>query len=154
MFDVFLNSNVPNVESGIDLFCRYQQDCRLTVHSQGRLMIITLKVTLVRGLYAKHAWSAEIELDDSSTLDVLHDTIQDAVSFDNDHLYCFFRSRTEHSRTRELFDDENGLIWETKLSDMFPLPPKQALFYLFDWATNGSSKSPPAERSHTRPRRA
>ena len=96
-------------------------------------MIITLKVTLVRGLYAEQAWSAEIEFDDSSTLDALHDVIQDAVGFENDHLYSFYRSRTDRSQTREYFDDENGLIWETKLADMFPLPPKQSLFYLFDW---------------------
>jgi hypothetical protein len=49
-------------------------------------MITTLKVTLVRGLYAEQAWSVEIELDDSSTLDALHDVIQDAVGFENDHL--------------------------------------------------------------------
>ena len=96
-------------------------------------MIITLKVTLLRGMYCENEWSAEMELDDSSTLDVLHDAIQNAVDFDNDHLCCFFLSRTDRSRTREFFDDENGLIRETKLDDMFPLPPKQSLFYLFDW---------------------
>jgi hypothetical protein len=112
-------------------------------------MITTLKVTLVRGLYAEQAWSVEIELDGSSTLDALHDVIQDAVGFENDHLYCFYRSRTDRSQTREYFDDENGLIWETKLADMFPLPPKQSLFYLFDWGDEWVFKiSPSRKKSH------
>lgn len=109
-------------------------------------MIITLKVTLVRGLYAEHAWSAEIELDDSSTLDALHDGIQNAVSFDNDHHYCFYRSRTDRSQPREYFDDENGLVWETKLADMFPLPPKRSLFYLFDWGDEWVFKISPSRK--------
>lgn len=114
-------------------------------------MIITLKVTLIRGLYCEHEWSAEIELDDSFTLDVVHDAIQGAVEFGNDHLYCFYLSRTDRSRTRQYFDDENGLIWETTLADMFPLPPKQSLYYLFDWGDEWVFKiSPSRKRPHER----
>ncbi len=96
-------------------------------------MIITLKITLIRGMYCKGDWSANIELDESATLEDLHDAIQDAVDFENDHLYCFFLSRTDRSRSREFFDDENGLIFSKTLKDLFPLPNKQCLFYLFDW---------------------
>ncbi len=96
-------------------------------------MIITLKTTLVRGMYCEGDWSANIELDESATLEDLHHAIQDAVDFGNDHLYCFFLSRTDRSRDREYFDDENGLIFSKSLKDLFPLPAKQCLFYLFDW---------------------
>jgi len=114
-------------------------------------MIITLKFTLIRGMYCENQWSAEIELDDTSTLDVAHHAIQEAVEFGNDHLYCFYLSRTHRSRTREYFDDENGLIWEKTLADMFPLPPKQALFYLFDWGDEWVFKiSPSRKRPHER----
>lgn len=96
-------------------------------------MIMTLKITLIRGRYCEDEWTANIELDESSTLADLHDAIQDVVGFDDDHAYCFFLSRTDRSRNREYFDDENGLIFSQTLKDTFPLPAKQSLFYLFDW---------------------
>jgi hypothetical protein len=96
-------------------------------------MIITLKTTLVRGRYCKENWSANIELDESSKLDDLHCAIQDAVEFEEDHLYCFFLARAERSQDRKYFDDENGLIYSKKIREMFPLPDKKCLFYLFDW---------------------
>jgi Plasmid pRiA4b ORF-3-like protein len=109
-------------------------------------MIITVKVTLLRGMYYENEWAAEIELDDSSTLDVLHEAIQDAAGFGNDHLFCFYLSRTDRSRTRQYFDDENGLVWESTLADMFPLPPKQSLFYLFDWGDEWVFKISPSRK--------
>ena len=112
-------------------------------------MIITLKTTLVRGMYCEGDWSANIELDESATLEDLHYAIQDAVDFDNDHLYCFFLSRTDMSRSREYFDEENGLIFSKTLKDLFPLPAKQCLFYLFDWGDEWVFKiSPSRKRPH------
>ena len=112
-------------------------------------MIITLKTTLLRGMYCEGDWSANIELDESSTLEDLHYAIQEAVDFDNDHLYCFFLSRTDRSRSREYFDEENGLIFSKTLKDLFPLPDKQCLFYLFDWGDEWVFKiSPSRKRPH------
>ena len=114
-------------------------------------MIITLKTTLLRGMYCEAEWSANIELEDSSTLDNLHHVIQHAVDFDNDHLYCFFLSRTERSRSREYYDDENGLIFSKTLKDLFPLPDKKSLFYLFDWGDEWVFKiSQTRKRPHER----
>lgn len=96
-------------------------------------MITTLTITLLRGRYCKDEWSANIELDESTILEDLHLAIQKAVEFDNDHLYCFFYSRTDRGGTREFFDDENELIYTKTIKDVFPLPSKQSLFYLFDW---------------------
>ncbi len=96
-------------------------------------MIATVKVTLVRGLYCEVDWSTNIELDELSTLAEVHDAIQMAVGFDNDHSFSFFLSRTDHSRTREYFHDDDESIDSKTVKDMFPLPERQSLFYLFDW---------------------
>jgi hypothetical protein len=112
-------------------------------------MIITLKITLIRALYYKNEWSANIEIDESSTLEDLHYAIQDAVEFENDHLYCFFISRTDRSRGRTMFDPEDGQVLPKKLKDMFPLPPRQCFFYLFDWGDEWIFKiSPSRKRPH------
>ena len=96
-------------------------------------MIATMKVTLVRGRYCEADWAANIELDEASTLAQLHDAIQMAVGFDNDHSFSFFLSRTDRSRTREYFHDEDESVDSKTIKDMFPLPERQSLFYLFDW---------------------
>ena len=96
-------------------------------------MIATLKVTLLRGRYCEDDWSAIIELDELSTLAELHDAIQMAVGFENDHSFSFFLSRTDRSRTREYFNDDDESIDTKTVKDMFPLPERQSLFYLFDW---------------------
>ena len=112
-------------------------------------MIITLKTTLLRGMYCESEWSANIQIDESATLEDLHYALQEAVDFDNDHLYCFFLSRTERSRSREYFDDENELIFTKTIKDLFPLPTKQSLFYLFDWGDEWVFKiSPSRKRPH------
>ncbi len=112
-------------------------------------MIITLKTSLIRGMYCEGDWSANIEVDESATLEDLHNAIQEAVNFENDHLYCFYLSRTDRSRSREYFDDENGLIFSKTLKDLFPLPAKQCLFYLFDWGDEWVFKiSPSRKRPH------
>ena len=112
-------------------------------------MILTLKTTLIRGLYCNGDWSANIELDESSTLEDLHYAIQKSVDFENDHLYCFFLSRTDRSRSRQFFDDENELIFSKTLKDLFPLPARQCLFYLFDWGDEWIFKiSPSRKRPH------
>jgi hypothetical protein len=107
-------------------------------------LIVTLKIKL--GTY----WSADIEFDDNSTLVDVHNAIQHAVDFDNDHLYAFFVARNERARDRIVYDDENGRIYDTVIRDMFPLPPKKRFFYLFDYgdcwifSVTKSRKSPHA----------
>ncbi|MCY2983547.1 MAG: hypothetical protein NTY15_07900 [Planctomycetota bacterium] len=96
-------------------------------------MIATLKLTLVRGRYFEDNWTANIELDEASTLAELHDAIQMAVGFDNDHSFSFFVSRTDRSRTRQYFHDEDESVDSNTVKNMFPLPDKQSLYYLFDW---------------------
>jgi hypothetical protein len=53
-------------------------------------MIWTLKIKLLSGRWVEKHWEATIVLDASSTLADLHPLIQQAVGFDNDHLYGFY----------------------------------------------------------------
>jgi hypothetical protein len=96
-------------------------------------MIWTIKIELVFGTYAKGKWEAIVELDSASTLEALHFIIQDAIEFHNDHMYEFYISRTERSRDRVRFDDENEKIYSTTLESLYPLEKDRKLYYLFDY---------------------
>ena len=108
-------------------------------------MIITLKIKLGTD------WSADIEFVDLSTLDEVHDAIQRAVDFDDDHLYEFFVARNERARTRTVYDDENGRICHTRIRDLFPLPSKMHLFYLFDYGDNWVFRVAPTRKKPHEP---
>ncbi|MDP5291453.1 hypothetical protein Q9290_03975 [Oceanimonas sp. CHS3-5] len=95
-------------------------------------MLITITVRLVSGMYAHDDWACELEIDDGATLHELHDAIQQAVRFNNDHMYSFFIARSEHAGERLHFDgDEYSL--DAPISDLFPLPRGKKLFYWFDF---------------------
>lgn len=96
-------------------------------------MIWTLQLKLVRGLYAEGPWEATIALDAASTLEDLHHIIQRAVDFDNDHLYEFYLARTDRSRDRIRFDEEDDQLFTRTIESLFPLPKDKRLYYLFDY---------------------
>jgi hypothetical protein len=96
-------------------------------------MIIELTIALLGGGYAEGPWQGVLEIDDQSSLDALHLAIQDAVHFDNDHLYEFFIARTPNSRDRLVMDFESDAIHEVALEDVFPLENGRKLFYMFDY---------------------
>ncbi|MFZ0791056.1 MAG: hypothetical protein WAM94_15700 [Chromatiaceae bacterium] len=96
-------------------------------------MIWTLQLKLVRGLYAEGPWEGTIALDAASTLEDLHFAIQRAVDFDNDHLYEFYVARTDRSRDRIRFDEEDDALFTRTIESLFPLPKDKRLYYLFDY---------------------
>ena len=96
-------------------------------------MIWTLTVELLFGTYAEEEWNGIIEIESSATLEDLHYAIIDAVNFANDHLYEFYISRTERSRDRLRFDEENGAIYNRTLESLYPLEKGRKLFYMFDY---------------------
>jgi hypothetical protein len=100
------------------------------------MTICTLKVSLRSGANADGPWEAVIEIDSSALLEDLHSAIQDALGFDDDHLYEFFIATTERSRDRVRFDDENGYLYERTIESLHPLPDKKSLYYLFDYGDN------------------
>ncbi len=99
-------------------------------------MIWTLRVHLVFGPHATRKCVRALEMESSATLGELHTAIQDAVGFDNDHLYEFFVAKSDTSRDRLRFDDENGRIHTTSLEDLYPLEKGKKLYYLFDYGDN------------------
>ena len=78
-------------------------------------------------------WKVLVEVDSMSNLEELHYLIQYTVNFDNDHLYEFYISKTERSRDRIRFDDENEKIYSTTLESLYPLEKGKKLYYLFDY---------------------
>jgi len=96
-------------------------------------VIWLFKVELLFGAYAEDDWEGEIEIESSATLEDLHFAIIDAVSFDNDHLYEFYVSRTERSRDRLRFDEDNGEIYNRTIDSLYPLEKGRKLFYMFDY---------------------
>ncbi len=65
---------------------------------------------------------ATVALDAASTLEDVHDVFQQAVEFDNDHLYDFFVARTPRSRHRVRYDGEgdDGRYVRTVLREARP----------------------------------
>jgi len=98
-------------------------------------MIITLKLQApyIDPTEDHGPWFRTIEIESSATLEDLHLCIQDAIDFDNDHMYEFFIARTVTSREKIHYDDENNGVYTHSLDDLFPLPKNKKFFYLFDY---------------------
>lgn len=114
-------------------------------------MIFTLKVTLLHGWNSPDKWEATLEIDSMSPLDELHFAIQDVLEFDDDHLYEFFIARTAYSRDRRSFDDENGELYDKSIADLFPLPDRKSLYYLFDYGAHWLFKISKARKAPQAP---
>ncbi len=81
-----------------------------------------------------------IEIKSNATFLQLHEAIQDAVDFNNDHLFDFFIGRHSGSRVYTIGGEPN---WDTfnpvktyrkiRISSVWPLPSGMKLFYLFDF---------------------
>jgi len=99
-------------------------------------MIWILKVELYFGAYAEEPWQGDFEIEATATLEDLHFAINRDIDFDNDHMYMFYISRTERSRDRITFDEENEEIYNRTLESLYPLKKGMKLFYLFDYGDN------------------
>ena len=125
-------------------------------------MIITLKVTCVRGAYLKEPCVRVIEIKEDACLYDLHDAIQDAVHFDRDHAFNFYLANVPYGNRQWLSDAEDWGEQEDDLSrillrEVFPTGRKH-LYYLFDFGdcwtfeVRKARGSKPAEESATYPR--
>jgi hypothetical protein len=102
----------------------------------GELVTYRFKVTY---LADPEVWRV-IEIPDGYTLNHLHEAIQDAVDFDNDHLYSFFMSNIAWDRSSaycspfelEVNDEAGVSAAEIKIRDL-QLRLKQRFLYLFDY---------------------
>jgi len=119
-------------------------------------MIWTIKIEMI---YFEEPWSVTIELDSETLLDDLHRMIQAAVGFDNDHMYDFYIARSERSQKRTVFNDDNGLLYTTRLKSIYPLETGNKFYYLFDYGddwlfkiSKSRKKEHPAKEGITYPR--
>lgn len=88
-----------------------------------------MKLAGIHGM--ERPWSALVEVNEASMVTHdLHRAIQALVKFDDDHLYEFYLGRTWRGR-KPIFDDESEK--DLTLAEVFPLPKKFKLFYLFDF---------------------
>jgi len=90
--------------------------------------MLILKIKIV-------GWSCQIAIDDTATFAELHHMIQDAVEFDDDHLYEFYLARSERSRNRVTVSSYEDADLIT-LGSVFPIGVGEKLFYLFDYGDN------------------
>lgn len=102
------------------------------------------KVCLIRGPGSPRDWEGSFAIEPGATLEDVHFLIQDAVQFDDDHGYEFYIARTHSSRAKDVFDDDNGELYQRTLASLFPLPAKHALFYRFDYGDNWIFQIKPA----------
>ena len=90
----------------------------------------------VRFLHAKRLFSVTIELLSEHTLEDLHNEIQSALQWDNDHLYSFYligKDRwTRDDRFRSPYEDEGPHTTEAVLGEL-GLTEKHKFLYLFDY---------------------
>ena len=81
-----------------------------------------------------------IEIEPNASLLQLHEAIQEAVDFDNDHLFELFIGRHPGNRAYSVGGEPN---WDNfnpvkaygnvRISSVWPLPPGMKLYYLFDF---------------------
>ena len=84
-----------------------------------------------------------IEIKPTATFLELHEAIQDAVNFDNDHLFEFFIGRNPGNRAYTIGEKPN---WDTfnpvrtyrkvLIYSVWPLPTGMNVYYLFDFGDN------------------
>jgi hypothetical protein len=99
--------------------------------------ILTLDIKLAGLRAGANSWSARVEVPESFTLSELHFAIQRLVSFDDDHLHEFFAGRNWRDRKTTFSESASPLDInegeEVLLSEVFPLPKGQKLYYNFDF---------------------
>lgn len=132
---------------------------RKLFRGQFLIMIISLNIKLVDG-HHEGDWKCEIELDeDKASLGDLHQAIQDAVGFDNDHPYDFFVARGPRSSRRKNFPCDNSGHLATGLKELYPLENSNRVFYRFDFGdewifqigrSRKKPKSPEAGKTYPR----
>jgi hypothetical protein len=108
--------------------------------SNSNQIIWTFRVTFST---RRTKWARAIEISSDASFLELHEAIQAAVDFDNDHLFEFFIGRASGSRLYGIGGEPN---WDTfnpikkyrkiRLKDIWPLPTGRRLFYLFDFGDN------------------
>ncbi|MCC4238409.1 plasmid pRiA4b ORF-3 family protein [Vibrio anguillarum] len=94
-------------------------------------MIETLKIKLLSGPKAND-WECMVEVPNDYCLYDLHHVIQQAVGFDDDHLFEFAIGRTYLSPSTLIIECDDDEINE-KIESILPKVKGKKLFYMFDY---------------------
>jgi hypothetical protein len=102
-------------------------------------MILTLAIECVRGAYLKETCIRVIEIDENSSLYGLHDAIQEAFDFGQDHPFDFFLANSsapyavkKRLTEKEEWGDREQDFFQIRLKNIWPTGRKK-LYYLFDF---------------------
>ncbi len=103
--------------------------------------IWTFKIECVGGAYWKEECIRTIELEANASLFSFHWAINDAVGFDDDHLWEFYAGRNRRNRKVRFAQEYD---WEERaetfqnvfLSNIYPLGKGLKLYYFFDYGDN------------------
>ncbi|WP_303843223.1 IS1096 element passenger TnpR family protein [Aeromonas sobria] len=97
-------------------------------------MLTPLTIRLLGGGYNQSLspWECVLEIATDATLAELHDAIQQATGFENDHLYMFMIARTSNSRRARQFDCDEE-TYTTTIAEMLAQAKGLKAFYLFDF---------------------
>ena len=105
--------------------------------SESPSQIVTLDIHLSGWRGTGRKWYRAIEISETTSLYALHHAIQDAIGFDDDHMYEFYLGPRWNKREMELGESASpidpGPYDSITLADIFPLSKKQKLFYWFDF---------------------
>ena len=100
-------------------------------------LIYTLTIQCVRGPNLFEPFQRIVEVPSDCSLGDMHWMILDLVNFDgDDHLTGFFLARIWEGPKTWLLDDRDEPPWERRLVEIFPLPPRQSLFFLYDFGNS------------------
>ena len=94
-------------------------------------MIETLKIKLLSGM-TDNDWECMVEVPNDYSLYDLHGVIQQAVGFNNDHLFEFAIGRNYNPRSTIVIGcDDDGI--DEKIDSILPKIKGKKLFYMFDY---------------------
>jgi len=108
--------------------------------SESPVQIVTLAIKLSGWRGTSRKWYRAIEMPETTSLYALHHAIQDAIGFDDDHMYEFYVGKRWNDREIEIGDSASpidpGAFETVALSDLFPLKKGRKLYYWFDFGDN------------------
>ena len=100
-------------------------------------MIYTLSIQCVSGPNLIEPFKRTVEVPSHYPLGDLHWLILDLVEFDEeDHLTGYYVARTWEGPKAWLLDDSDETPWEKTLEEIFPLPARRHLYFLYDFGNS------------------
>jgi len=100
-------------------------------------MIYTLFIKCACGPNLIEPFERTVEVPSHFALDELHWLILDLVAFDGeDHLSGFYVARSWKGPKAWLLDDSEETPWERTLEEIYPLPAKRYLYFLYDFGVS------------------